>query len=463
MPNTLGNKTLHILHAEDKKDIFKSCKESIVNSFYKEMLPEPLVQNERYCNGIFRRIMEMKKLGKVYDILLLDLELLDKSDYNGVKAIKSIREMSPHTNIIVLSGNIYDEEYSEKLQEYKDEEIIVDFFETSNHEKWCKKLIELVTVKNVGILQFSDMHISMQDNSKQIISDFIKYFDEKVDMLIFSGDITNRGKLQEFEKAKELLKELCITHNIKKNIYVPGNHDIQRNTPPRTAFFNFLAFKRMMEEYVSEEEILDMINYPNSMNYADYINTVSVFPSLRTIVCGLNSVACQEDEKFGYSYGEISSEQLRQFENKLKRIKEMYPNYLVICTFHHNMFEPPYYFDVHNSNNTIEWIPPVKKQGLILKKCFENKVNILLTGHSHVSSSYSIISHDYENKKPLHIISAGLFSEKGITPLEPYLTVNYITYQIDLSGNIKNMKYQPFKLNLSDGNWDKAGEYKLEL
>ena len=461
MPRSLASKQLNILHAEDDENVFESCRKSILSAFDRQTLPEPVIDHVSYCNSIYRRIIELQKENKVYDVLLLDLELLDKSDYNGVNAISEIRDISPHTKIFVLSGNIYDRLYNAKLQEYKEEGKIVGFFETGNHEEWSNQLLRVVTAKNVGILHFSDMHISMEDKSEQILSGFAGNFEEKADLLIFSGDIANKGRTEEFNKAGQLLTGLCDTLKIRKNVYVPGNHDIKRNTPARNAFANFLYFRKAMEEYGDDFD--EMQSYPDVDNYADYLNVVKVFPSLRTIVCGLNSATCIEDEKFGYGYGEITAEQLRQAEEKLKKVKKEYPNYLVIGTFHHNIFEPPYYFDYYNKGNDIEWIPPVKKQGLILKKCFENGINLLLIGHSHVSSSFSLVSHDYGDGKPLHILSAGLFSEKGITPLEPQLTVNYLSYQIDLSGNISNMYCQPYSLKLTDGNWKKNQGYYLGL
>lgn len=215
----------------------------------------------------------------------------------------------------------------------------------------------------------------------------------------------------------------------------------------------------MEEEYGEDDD--QAMQYPDVENYADFLNVAKVFPNLRTIVCGLNSVACLEDEKFHYSYGEITMEQLKQMDEKMKKMKKKYPNYLIIGTFHHNIFEPPYYFDYYNRGDQIDWIPPVKKQGLILKKCFENNMDLLLVGHSHVSSSYSMVSHEYGNGKPLHILSAGLFSDKGITPIEPQLTVNYLSYQIDMSGNISDIYCQPYSLKLNDGNWHKKKGYSL--
>ncbi len=460
----LASKRLNILHAEDNRDVFESCKKSILKVFERETLPEPEIKNVAYCHEIFTEIMKSKDESSVYDILLLDIELLDKEALNGVNAINMIRRHSPHTKIFVLSGKIYDLLYRDKLQEYKDEGKIVGFYETGNHENWCRELIRTVTARNVGILHFSDMHMSMDDRSGQILSGFAEAFEERADLLIFSGDISDRGKREEFEKAKQLLGGLCRDLGIRRSVYVPGNHDIVRNTPVKKAFSNFVHFRRAMEEeYGDGFDEGESYHYPDVDNYGDYLNTVSVFPNLRTIVCGLNSATCMEDEKFGYDYGEITAEQLRQAETKLKKIKENYPNYLVIGTFHHNVFEPPYYFDHYNKGDHIGWIPPVKNQGLVLKKCFENQVNLLMVGHSHVSSSFSMVSHDYGEGKPVHILSAGLFSEKGITPLEPRLTVNYLSYQIDLSGNISHMRCQPYSLKLTDGNWEKRQGYGLAL
>lgn len=80
--------------------------------------------------------------------------------------------------------------------------MIVGYFETGSHYQWCTKLIEVVMAKDVGILHFSDMHISVDGNSEQIISGFVEKFHEKTDLLIFSGDISNRGQLEEFALAK---------------------------------------------------------------------------------------------------------------------------------------------------------------------------------------------------------------------------------------------------------------------
>lgn len=460
MSRTLTTQKLNILHAEDREDVFESCKKSIERAFEKGGMPIPMIENVVFCNSIFRRIMEFQRENKVFDILLLDLELLDKSEYNGINAIESIVEASPHTKIFVLSGKIYDRLYHEKLREYQKEGKIVGFYETAEHETWCSQLLRTVTARKVGILHFSDMHISQRDNSKQILSGFAENFQEEADLLIFSGDISNRGKAEEFEKARDLLRELCKNLGIRHSIYVPGNHDIVRDSPARSAFSNFLVFRRGMAEYEGDFE--EPLTYPDVTEYADYLSTVKVYPELRTIICGLNSAACIIDENFGYSYGEVTTKQLEMAEKKLMELKTKYPNYLVVGTFHHNIFEAPYYFD-YGKGNEKKWIPPVKKQGLILKTCFENEMNLLLVGHSHVSSSYSMVSHDYGNGMPLHVLSAGLFSEKGVTPLEPQLKVNYLSYQVDLGGNISNMYCQPYVQKLTDLNWRKMQGYYLAL
>lgn len=105
MSRTLTTQKLNILHAEDREDVFESCKKSIERAFEKGGMPIPMIENVVFCNSIFRRIMEFQRENKVFDILLLDLELLDKSEYNGINAIESIVEASPHTKIFVLSGN----------------------------------------------------------------------------------------------------------------------------------------------------------------------------------------------------------------------------------------------------------------------------------------------------------------------------------------------------------------------
>lgn len=461
MPKTLSTKILNILHAEDNPEVFESCRNSILHTFEREMLPQPNIEHVSYGNRVFEKIYSMNNRNKVYDVMLLDIELLDKAEYNGLIEIVEIKDLTPSTKIFVLSGKIYENLYYDKLKEYKENGLIEGFFETGNHQKWCSRLVSLVKALNVGILHFSDMHMHRGDHSQQILSGFANSFDKKADLLVLSGDIADKGKTEEFEQAKSLLIPFCNTLNIRHNVCVPGNHDILRNTTARRAFSNFLYFRKCMDEY--GEYYDGDSDYQDVQNYADYLNFVRVFPSLRTIVWGLNSATCIEDQRFGYKYGEITSEQLRQAEEKLKEMKKKYPNYLIIAVFHHNIFEPPYYFDRYNTEDAANWIPPVKNQGLVLKKCMENDVNLLLSGHSHVSSAFSLISHNYKNTKPLHVLSAGIFSEKGIAPQEPQLAVNYLSYQIDLSGNITNMYCQPYSLKLTDGYWKKREGYPLVL
>ena len=133
-----------------------------------------------------------------------------------------------------------------------------------------------------------------------------------------------------------------------------------------------------------------------------------------------------------------------------------YPNYIVICTFHHNIFETPYSIENRNRGESKKWRPPLKNQGLFLKNCFKYGIDLLLVGHSHVSSIHTLYSYEEdENTHPLNIISAGIFNEHGAHIIQPYLTVNHISYETNLVGDLDNIILTPYKYHFDNDVWDK--------
>ena len=83
------------------------------------------------------------------------------------------------------------------------------------------------------IIQISDLHVGsqfLQDKFDQLVDEVNQLHP---DVIVITGDLTNEGLIQEYEKCKTLLTKF----NTKKIIAISGNHDY-RNT-------GYLLFKKL--------------------------------------------------------------------------------------------------------------------------------------------------------------------------------------------------------------------------
>jgi len=77
----------------------------------------------------------------------------------------------------------------------------------------------------VEIVQLSDIHVGSQFREET----FQKVIDEinslKPDAVVITGDLTNEGLIEQYEKCKKLISQI----DVEKKIVISGNHDY-RNT-----------------------------------------------------------------------------------------------------------------------------------------------------------------------------------------------------------------------------------------
>ncbi len=75
------------------------------------------------------------------------------------------------------------------------------------------------------MVQISDLHIGSTSFRKKYLTNAIQYINEsQPDLLICTGDLTNRGKVHEFKKAQKYFSEITVPYMI-----VPGNRDAKSN------------------------------------------------------------------------------------------------------------------------------------------------------------------------------------------------------------------------------------------
>ena len=178
------------------------------------------------------------------------------------------------------------------------------------------------------IVQLSDIHVGSQFREKV----FEKAIDEinslKPQAVVITGDLTNEGLIEQYEKCKKMISEI----KVKKIITISGNHDY-RNT-------GYLLFKKYFP-LKTENELGDDV-----------------------ILVTLGSARPDRDE------GEVGHHQNLWLERTLKK----YENKLKIVAMHHHLIGIP---DTGSDRLT------AIDAGDVLRTVLDSNVSLVLCGHKH--------------------------------------------------------------------------------
>ncbi len=186
------------------------------------------------------------------------------------------------------------------------------------------------------LVHISDLHFGTVE---KIIADELLNEIENInpDLVVISGDLTQRGRNNQFNAAKEYLNKIKFPQ-----IVIPGNHDI----PLFDIFTRFIFPLKRYKKYISED-----------------LNPLYVDSEIA--VMGVNSA-----RSFTWKNGRISVEQISEIEKKLCTIDDEI--FKVIVT-HHPFIPPP-------GDTGIKLIGRSVKALKIIDRC---KVDLLLAGHIH--------------------------------------------------------------------------------
>jgi 3',5'-cyclic AMP phosphodiesterase CpdA len=185
------------------------------------------------------------------------------------------------------------------------------------------------------ILHVSDLHFGARDDP--ILERGLAALIEKVgpELVIASGDLTNRGRRDEHERAAAFLKRLG-----PPVLAIPGNHDIPYTFPARFTS-TWAEFERLWE--TTEPE---------------YIGAGAH-------VVGLNSV-----RPWRHQSGGVSDAQL---ERATKRLHQASPEKLRVVTLHHQMVGAPW--------RTRK--KPVARRTHVLATLVDSGAELIIGGHIH--------------------------------------------------------------------------------
>lgn len=157
---------------------------------------------------------------------------------------------------------------------------------------------------SVKILHISDVHFGMHDfdgNQQRVayaVLDSLKKYNQAIDCVVFSGDLSQSGKHSEFQQGLEWLSEICSTLNCPC-IIVPGNHDINRDIAKqiilRAAHHSKDEFGNCLKEiYKDHPHVTPFLEWHKASREESQflINSWGKTPSLDKVNIQLNNISC---------------------------------------------------------------------------------------------------------------------------------------------------------------------------
>ncbi len=193
------------------------------------------------------------------------------------------------------------------------------------------------TLVHLSDLHFGRVDASLLDPLRELIHSLAP------DVVVVSGDLTQRAKSEQFEEARAWLDTLP-----GPQIIVPGNHDISLYNVFRRFFQPLTRYKRYITDdldpiYVDEEIAVLGVNTARSLTFKD---------------------------------GRVNKEQIASIQAQLSGLD---PELIKIIVTHHP-------FDLPSTNDQDDL---VDRAPLAMKAFADSGVDLLLAGHMHASHAGS--------------------------------------------------------------------------
>jgi 3',5'-cyclic AMP phosphodiesterase CpdA len=187
------------------------------------------------------------------------------------------------------------------------------------------------------IVHLSDLHFGRLD--RRVIAPLVVAINELVpDLVVVSGDLTQRARRREFAAARDFLQSLDVPR-----LVVPGNHDV----PLYDFVRRFLRPLNRYRELVTEE-------------------LEPIFMDEEMVVLGLNSA-----RSLTFDRGRLNQEQVRRAADRLRDV----PPHLIKIIVTHHPFDLP---DDYDSRHL------VGRARMAMAQLASVGADLFLAGHLHV-------------------------------------------------------------------------------
>ena len=297
-------------------------------------------------------------------------------------------------------------------------------------------------MSKISCLHLSDIHIgksktkSVDDFYSTICRD-LKAHNQKINIIICTGDLffgKARDKSDLIQRSVDFFnnlmgrinkEELFCDDPLTKNdiIFVPGNHDIDRNSPNQYHYYDDFLNKFYTSELrrnlynkdyyfitkIFEEEKIAFVG----LNSCVVKNTITDQDTEWISKLDFNSISLNDKEneikdfliksKTNFDdYGEISTKQLLGAFDQLKASIDI-NSYKIVTFFHHHIYPFPEIYDKYGDSSMI------RNFSNVINSLMDNNVRIILHGHKHTPISRLITTNKYfENpEKSMYVFSTG--------------------------------------------------------
>jgi 3',5'-cyclic AMP phosphodiesterase CpdA len=198
------------------------------------------------------------------------------------------------------------------------------------------------------LIHLSDLHFGAHE--PRLVDAVAERIDEeKPDLVVISGDFTQRARTEQFKEACDFLDRLREAgHDV---LAVPGNHDV----PLYDVFRRFLSPLTRYKRYIDD-------------------TLCPVHELAGVTVVGINTA-----RSLTFSDGRINEEQMKFIRETFGRTDA---NALRVLVTHHPLFSLPV-------GETGEVKRAVGRNELALDAAAESGVDMLLAGHHHTASTHS--------------------------------------------------------------------------
>lgn len=207
---------------------------------------------------------------------------------------------------------------------------------------------------NRQFIHVSDLHFGRTD--ERIIAAFERFIaraQPQFDVVLITGDFTQRATLHQFREAASFLRRLDVPHIVA----IPGNHDMPMHLP----FLRFLTplsrYRRYIEPLVKD-----------------------VFEDDEILVLGLNT-----QDRWSVKEGRLSNKQISRFEIGYPEVAND-PRFKIVLT-HHSMFESKILLQKYDERR---------------ERVLAMKPHLILSGHNHRFGVFRR-AHDPNELFPLEI------------------------------------------------------------
>ena len=273
------------------------------------------------------------------------------------------------------------------------------------------------------LIHLSDLHFGAHD-PRLVEAVEQRVHEEKPDLVVISGDFTQRARTEQFKEACEFLERLRDGgHEV---LGVPGNHDVPLYDVLRRFLSPLTRYKRFVDEELCPFQLLPT-----------------------AAVLGINTARSAT-----FKHGKINDEQIAVIREMFERLDPAIPRVLVT---HHPIFALP------TGDGVGE---PIKNQEDVLALISEIGVDILLAGHNHRASHQD--SADFVTKSTgALVIQAGTATStrvRGEHQSFNRIVVNGENVEVTLIGwhDTEFRDGDPARFTRKDGRWVLLGSEGIE-